>query len=104
MNLRPTLKLATAALFLAAIDLASAQTPPAPAAPQQARPTPPTRDPHTPGYVQAKELPDGTIPPANADGNFIIGPTHTPAPEMTAPNLTHGDVIEFTMSSADSKY
>src|SRR6187431_181340 len=22
------------------------------------RPTPPTRDPHTPGYVEAKELPD----------------------------------------------
>ena len=41
------------------------------------RPTPPTRDPHTPGYVTAKELPDGAIPPANADGNFIIGPdTH----------------------------
>ncbi len=41
------------------------------------RPGPPTRDPHTPGYVTAKELPDGTNPPANADGNFILGPTHT---------------------------
>ena len=41
-----------------------------------ARPTPPTRDPHTPGYVTAKELPDGAVPPADADGNFIIGPTH----------------------------
>ena len=50
---------------------------------QQARPTPPTRDPHTPGYVQAKELPDGANAPANADGNFILGPTHNPAPEMT---------------------
>ena len=47
------------------------------------RPTPPTRDPHTPGYVAAKELPDGEVPPADADGNFIIGPTHKPAPEMT---------------------
>ena len=45
--------------------------------PQHAeRPAPPTRDPHTPGYVTAKELPDGSIPPANADGNFILGPTH----------------------------
>ena len=47
----------------------------------QAPPTkqgPPTRDPHTAGYVTAKELPDGAIPRANADGNFIIGPTHTP--------------------------
>ena len=41
------------------------------------RPTPPARDPHTPGYVEAKELPDGEVPPADADGNFIIGPTHT---------------------------
>ena len=47
------------------------------------RPTPPTRDPHTPGFVAAKELPDGDVPPADADGNFIIGPTHKPAPEMT---------------------
>jgi iron(III)-enterobactin esterase len=31
------------------------------------RPKPPTRDPHTPGYVSAKELPDGAVPPANAD-------------------------------------
>jgi iron(III)-enterobactin esterase len=102
--MRRSLRLGMLASFLAAIHLASAQTPPAPAAPQQARPAPPTRDPHTPVYVRAKELPDGTVPPANADGNFIIGPTHTPAPEMTAPNLTNGEVIEFTMSSADSKY
>ena len=47
-----------------------------------ARPTPPTRDPHSPGFVEAKELPDGTVPPADVDGNFIIGPTHNPAPEM----------------------
>ena len=68
------------------------------------RPTPPTRDPHTPGYVEAKELPDDTVPPADADGNFIIGPTHTPAPEIGAQtNLSHGTVFHFTMSSADSK-
>ncbi len=68
------------------------------------RPQPPTRDPHSPGYVQARELPDGTVPPADQDGNFILGPTHSPAPEMTAQELTHGSVVEFTMSSADSKY
>jgi enterochelin esterase family protein len=54
--------------------------PPAPAAPP--RPAPPTRDPKTPGYVPAKELPDGANAPSNADGNFILGPTHNPAPEM----------------------
>lgn len=79
---------------------------PAPvAAPAPARPAPPTRDPHSPGYVKATELPDGTNAPDNADGNFIIGPTHTPAPESTVhPGVPQGKVIEFTMSSADSKY
>jgi enterochelin esterase family protein len=48
------------------------------------RPAPPTRDPNTPGYVAAKELPDGSIPPPAAEGNFIIGPTHNPAQDMTA--------------------
>lgn len=69
-----------------------------------ARPTPPTRDPRTPGYVAATELPDGTNAPVAADGNFILGPTHNRAPEMTAnPNVPQGVVYDFTMSSADSK-
>lgn len=77
----------------------SAQT----AASHTERPAPPTRDPHTPGYVKAKELPDALVPPANVDGNFIIGPTHNPAPEISAhADLTNGTVIEFTMSSSDS--
>jgi iron(III)-enterobactin esterase len=68
------------------------------------RPTPPTRDPHTPGYVAAKELPDGAVPPANADGNFIIGPTHKAAPEMSVhEDVPQGEVHEFTMNSEDSK-
>ena len=67
------------------------------------RPSPPARDPNTPGYVTATELPDDTIPPADVDGNFIIGPTHHPAPEMTT-NALQGTVYEFTMSSADSKF
>ena len=67
-------------------------------------PTPPTRDPHTPGYVAAKELPDGANPPADADGNFIIGPTHNRAPEMTVQEgVPQGTVFNFTMNSADSK-
>src|SRR5207244_10341708 len=59
------------------------QTPAPQTPPPAARPTPPTRDPGTPGYVSAKELPDGAVPPADAEGNFIIGPTHAPAPEAT---------------------
>jgi len=83
-----------------------AQAPtPAPAeAARPARPAPPTRDPHTPGYVAAKELPDGANAPANADGNFILGPTHSPAPEMIAQEGTpQGTVFTFTMESADTK-
>jgi iron(III)-enterobactin esterase len=90
-----------------------AQTPPAPApgaaggraaAGRAQRPTPPTRDPKTPGYVDAKELPDGANAPMNQDGNFILGPTHNPAPEMTAQEgVPKGTVYEFTMESKDSK-
>jgi enterochelin esterase family protein len=69
-----------------------------------ASPTPPTRDPGTPGYVTATELPDGAIPQADADGNFIIGPTHNRASEMTVQEgVPQGTVYHFTMNSADSK-
>ena len=75
-----------------------------PALAQTPRPTPPTRDPHTHGYVAAKELPDGDNAPSNTDGNFILGPTHNPAPEMTVHDgVPQGTVIEFTMNSTDSK-
>src|SRR5579862_5428381 len=64
----------------------------------------PTRDPHTPGYVQAKELPDSENAPPNADGNFILGPTHTAAPESTAQDeVPKGDIYTLSMKSADSK-
>ncbi len=68
------------------------------------RPTPPTRDPNTPGYVAAKELPDGTNPPADADGNFVIGPTHHRASDMTVhEGVPQGTVFNFTIKSEDSK-
>ncbi|MEP6535396.1 MAG: alpha/beta hydrolase-fold protein [Bryobacteraceae bacterium] len=83
--------------------MAQAQTPAAAARP--ARPAPPTRDPHTPGYVTAKELPDGANAPVDADGNFIIGPTHNPAPEMTVhEGVPQGEIFNFTMESKDSKF
>ncbi len=67
------------------------------------RPTPPPRDPNSPGYVAAREMPDGSDPPPSADGNFIIGPTHTAAPEMSQDGIPKATVIEFTMSSSESK-
>jgi enterochelin esterase-like enzyme len=76
---------------------------PIPAA-RPVRPLPPARDPHTPGYVTAKELSDGANAPAKVDGNFILGPTHNPAPEMAPQEgVPQGAVFEFIMNSADSK-
>jgi enterochelin esterase-like enzyme len=64
----------------------------------------PVRDAHAPGYVAARDLPDGTVPPATADGDFVIGPTHPAAAETTVvEGVPQGTVIEFTMSSADSR-
>jgi enterochelin esterase-like enzyme len=71
---------------------------------RRARAAPPTREPNGPGYVKAKELPDGTVPPPNEDGNFIIGPTHPRAPEMQVhEDVPHGAVFTLTMQSSDSK-
>jgi len=70
--------------ILVITGLAIAQTPaPRGGSGRAQRPPVPTRDPHTGGYVQATELPDGTVPSPKADGNFIIGPTHPAAPEFT---------------------
>src|SRR5258708_8657940 len=96
------------AVLSPAMAQTSAQRPPdrqTPAkASSEARPPAPTRDPNTPGYVKANELPDGAIPSAKEDGNFIIGPTHNPAREMAAnESVPKGDVFEFTMESKDSK-
>jgi len=78
--------------FLAVSILVSSQSPP------------PIRDPSTPGYVSAKEVPDGTNPPANVDGNFILGPTHSAAADSSAQgSFPQGAVIEFAMHSSDSK-
>ncbi len=92
--------------ILTALSPAAAQAPaPTPAAPRPPRPQAPTRDPNTPGYVTAKELPDGEVPSPKANGNFIIGPTHTAAPEMTVQEgVPQGEVFNFTMESTDSKF
>jgi enterochelin esterase-like enzyme len=102
----------SALLFCMLVGFATAlaQNPPQQPATQQApdarprRPPPPTRDPNTPGYVKAKELPDGAVPSPKENGNFIIGPTHNPAPEMTVrEGVPQGQIHEFTMESKDSR-
>src|SRR6187455_1630684 len=99
--------LVAAAASAPAQDAGPAQQP---AATAPATPTPaggrapaPTRDPQAPGYVAATMLPDGAVPPAGAIGNFVIGPTHPPAPEMSAKDgVPQGTVHTFTMESAAS--
>jgi hypothetical protein len=52
--------------LIAVLNPVSGQSPPS--AQHTERPTPPTRNPNSPGYVKAKELPDGSNPPVNVDG------------------------------------
>jgi len=84
---------------------AAPTTAPAQTAPP-ARPSAPTRDPKTPGYVtatNATELPDGAVPPPDKSGNFVLGPAHPPAPEMTDQDgVPHGLVHTFMMDSSAS--
>jgi iron(III)-enterobactin esterase len=96
-----------AALMLISLSAAMGQT----TAPTRAgraggRPPAPKRDPLAPGYVPATELPDGEVPPVDADGNFIIGPTHKAAPEMSPvpAGEPKGTIYKFKLSSADSKF
>ncbi len=80
-------------LVLAAGGYSSAQTPP----PQAATPAPP-RTPLLP------TPPLTASPTPDKDGNFVIGPPYTPAPELTVKEgVPKGTVHEFTMDSKDSK-
>jgi len=55
-----------------------------------------------PGYSPL--APGSANPPADADGNFIIGPNYFAAPEGSVqPSAPRGRVINFTMKSVDSK-
>lgn len=63
----------------------------------------PTRNPLSPNYPPATELPDGLLPPIDAYGNFIIGPTHTAALEtVVQPQVPKGTIYTLTLSSNDS--
>ena len=112
LTLRHCLAAASWMILLACAASAAAQsspTPTPPPAPQTSarpvRPAPPTRDPHSPGFVSATELPDGAVPPANVDGNFILGPTHPPASQSSIhAGVPQGNIIQFMMNSPDSKF
>jgi enterochelin esterase family protein len=95
-------RISSLVLFASLIMGTAVAQAPAPAPAKRA--APPTRDPHTAGFVEATELIDGAIPAANKNGNFILGPTHNPVPEVGAQEgIPHGMVYNFTMNSEDSK-
>jgi enterochelin esterase-like enzyme len=89
---------------------AETATPPAPASPVPTlatRPTPPTRSPDAPGAPKFTRLDDmpGVNPPADAIGNFVIGPPYVRAPELNVVDgVPQGKVEQFTMDSKDSKF
>ncbi|GBR07408.1 putative esterase [Acetobacter oeni LMG 21952] len=63
----------------------------------------PQRDPHNPHYPPAQDLPDGSVPPETASGNFVLGPAHPVAPEFAAAaSAPHGRIVSFTMASGHS--
>ncbi|HEU4653031.1 MAG TPA: alpha/beta hydrolase-fold protein [Steroidobacteraceae bacterium] len=77
---------------------ASAQTP--------ARPIPPTRAFDAPGAPPFTVISGaGKNPPADQDGNFIIGPEYVTPPEANvAEGAPQGQVQQFTMDSKDSRF
>ncbi len=51
------------------------------------------------------EAQPGANPPADVDGNFLVGPTYVRAPELTeTEGVPKGRIQQFIMSSADSKF
>ena len=68
-------------------------------------PKPPVRDPANPDYVTAAVLPDGAVPPSDREGNYVLGPTHPPAPELVKKETgLKGSVRTFTLSSSLSRF
>lgn len=78
---------------------------PASSAPPKRQP-PPTRKfdaPGAPPFVRLDAKP-GLNPPLDVDGNFLIGPEYTPAPERKAVDgVPQGKVQQFKIDSRDTK-
>src|SRR5215217_2964814 len=90
------------ATILCIVSAASAQTPAPQAAPP--RPTPPTRAVDGPGAPPFTKIPAGN-PPADQEGNFVIGPEYTAPPALTGTSgVPVGKVMQFMMESTASKF
>jgi len=70
------------------------------------RPAPPTRKfdaPGAPKFIRLDGKPE-VNPPADADGNFVIGPDYVRAPEFkVVEGVPQGKVHQFSMDSKESK-
>jgi iron(III)-enterobactin esterase len=65
---------------------------------------PPVRRFDAPGSPSFKVLKTGENPPLDGDGNFVIGPEYTPAPERKAvEGVPRGKVKQFTIDSKETK-
>src|SRR5437868_11380534 len=64
----------------------------------------PVRNFDDPGSPPFKVLKTGENPPLDADGNYVIGPEYTPAPERkAAQGVPQGKVQQFTIDSKETK-
>jgi len=103
--LRPaSLLLGLLALPLAGLSADAPKATPAPAPKAPARAQPPTRafdGPGAPTFIRLDGKP-GATPPVNVDGNYVVGPDYTAAPETKAiANVPQGKVQQFQMNSKD---
>src|SRR5438876_9583719 len=72
--------------------------------PQAALAQPPVRRFDDPGAPPFTVLKAGENPPLDVDGNFVIGPEYTPAPERKAvEGVPQGKVKQFTIDSKETK-
>lgn len=115
-----TLRLLMTVLFASAAIGARAQAvAPAAALPSTAQPTrpaAPTRPADAPGApvwtVVGAQAGSGGVhaaagknPPADHNGDFLIGPDYVPAPELQVlPGVPRGSVRQFTLESKDSRF
>src|SRR5205807_9663061 len=64
----------------------------------------PVRKFDDPGAPPFKLLKAGENPSLNEDGNFVIGPEYTPAPERKAvEGVPHGKIKQFSIDSKETK-
>ena len=94
---------AAGSLIIAFSASAQTATPPAPAVAPAPRPTPPTRTVDGPGAPKFTVV--GRNAPLDADGDFVIGPAYSPAPELAVvAGVPQGKVLQFQLDSKDSKF